>query len=253
MKQLKVAIVLVLVGGLLTTAAFFMAFFTAEVQTFGTVTLDKAVDTAFGLAPPELQPPGGGVSYQRPWFSQKIFYFHVPVAEASFLVLIISAVFSVLFLVKRRPQDDTKAKVAMETALIFVILTMITGVLWTRASWNVWWEWEPRLTTYFIMMLMMIAYFVLRNSIEEDERRGVYAAVFAILAAINAPISFLITRVIPSNHPVVFQSGFAGSNLLPFIIAQLGMLALGYGIYTARMSEELLRERVEVAKEELEG
>jgi heme exporter protein C len=252
-KQLKVAIVLVLIGGLLTTAAYFMAFFVAEVQTFGTVTLDKAVDTAFGLAPPEMQPADGGVAYQRPWFSQKIFYFHVPVAEASFLVLIISAVFSVLFLIKRRPQDDTKAKVAMETALIFVVLTMITGVLWTRASWNVWWEWEPRLTTYFIMMLMMIAYFVLRNSIEEDERRGVYAAVFAILAAINAPISFLITRVIPSNHPVVFQSGFATSNLLPFIIAQLGMLAIGYGIYTARMSEELLRERVEVAKEELEG
>jgi heme exporter protein C len=224
-KQLKIAIVLVVLGGLLTTAAYFMAFFTAGVQTFGTVTLDAPVDTAFDLAPPELQPPAG---------------------EGS-------AVFSVMFLVKRKPEYDTKARVAMETALIFVVLTMITGVLWTRASWNVWWEWEPRLTTYFIMMLMMIAYFVLRNSIEEDERRGVYAAVFAILAAINAPISFLITRVIPSNHPVVFQSGFATSNLLPFIIAQLGMLAIGYGIYTARMSEERLRERVEIVKEELEG
>jgi heme exporter protein C len=100
---------------------------------------------------------------------------------------------------------------------------------------------------------MMIAYFVLRNSIEEDERRGVYAAVFAVLAAVNAPISFLITRIIPSNHPVVFKSGMASSNLLPFIIGQLGMLALGYGIYVARMSEERLRERVELAKEALEG
>lgn len=254
MKQLKIAIALVLLGGVLTTAAFFMAFYTAEVQTFGTVTLDKTVDTAFGIAPQELQPPQGqGVAYERPWFSQKIFYFHVPVAEASFLVLIIAAVFSVIFLIKRRAADDTKARVAMETALIFVILTMITGVLWTRASWGVWWEWEPRLTTYFIMMLMMIAYFVLRNSIEEDERRGVYAAVFAVLAAVNAPISFLITRIIPSNHPVVFKSGMASSNLLPFIIGQLGMLALGYGIYVARMSEERLRERVELAKEALEG
>lgn len=253
MKQLKVALALVLVGGLLTTAAFLMAFFTAEVQQFGTVTFDAPIETAFPLAPPEFQPGDGRVAYAQPWFSQKIFYFHVPVAEASFLVLIISAVFSGFFLAKRRAEYDTKARVAMETALVFVVLTMITGVLWTRASWGVWWEWEPRLTTYFIMMLMMIAYFVLRNSIEEEERRATYAAVFGIVAAINAPISFMITRIIPSSHPVVFESGMAPSNLLPFIVGQLGMLMIGYGIYTARMSEERLRERIDIAKEALEG
>lgn len=254
MRQLKIAIVLVIIGGLLTTAAFLMAFYTAEVQQFGTVTFDEPIDTVFEIAPPNLQPaPGEGVAYVRPWFSQKIFYFHVPVAEASFLVLIIAAYFSIRFLAGKRREFDTKARIAMETSLIFVILTMITGVLWTKASWGVWWEWEPRLTTYFIMMLMMIAYFVLRNSIEEEERRATYAAVFGILAAVNAPISFLITRVIPSNHPVVFQPGMAPSNLLPFIIGQLGMLAIGYGIYTARMTEERYRERVELAKEALEG
>ncbi len=253
MRQLKIAIVLVLVGGLLTTAAFLMAFYTAEVQQFGTVTFDSEIETVFPLAPPELQPGGGKIAYVQPWFSQKIFYFHVPVAEASFLVLIIAAYFAVRFLVTKRAAYDTKSRIAMETSLVFVVLTMITGVLWTKASWGVWWEWEPRLTTYFIMMLMMIAYFVLRNSIEEDERRATYAAVFAVVAAINAPISFMITRIIPSNHPVVFQPGMAPSNLLPFIIGQIGMLLIGYGIYTARMSEERLRERVEITKEALEG
>jgi len=63
----------------------------------------------------------------------------------------------------------------------------------------------------------------------------------------------MITRIIPSNHPVVFQSGMASSNLLPFIIGQLGMLAIGFGIYTLRMSEELVRERLDVVKEALEG
>lgn len=252
MKQLKIAIALVVIGGLLTTAAFFMAFFTAEVQQFGTVTVDAPLDTVFPLAPQNLQPEDG-YAYARPWFSQKIFYFHVPVAEASFLILLIAAYFSVRFLMTKRAEYDTKARVAMETSLVFVVLTMITGDLWTRASWGVWWDWEPRLTTYFIMMLMMIAYFVLRNSIEEEERQAVYAAVFGIVAAINAPISFMITRIIPSSHPVVFQPGMASSNLMPFIIAQLGMLAIGYGIYTARMSEERLRERVDIAKEALEG
>lgn len=249
MKQLRIAIALLLVGGLLTTVAFFMAFFTAEVQRFGTVTVPTELDTVYQLA----EVSDAGFTYERPWFSQKIFYFHVPVAEASFLVFGVAAFFAIRFLMTRKRSYDTKSRIAMETSLIFVVLTMITGVLWTKASWGVWWEWEPRLTTYFIMTLLIIAYFVLRNSIEDEERRATYGAVFAIIAFIDAPISFFITRLIPSSHPVVFQSGMAGSNLLPFIIAQIGMLMVGYAIYAMRMTEERLGERIDVAKEALEG
>lgn len=249
MKQLKLAIVMLVIGAVLTTSAFLMAFFTAEVQQNGTVTVAKQVDTAFTL----LGVGENGVTYGRPWFSQKIFYFHVPFAEASFLVFGVAAFFAIRFLMTRRKSFDTQSRIAMETSLIFVILTMITGDLWTKASWDTWWDWEPRLTTYFIMMLLMIAYFVLRNSVEEEERRATYGAVFCIIAFIDAPISFFITRLIPSTHPVVFKSGMASSNLLPFIVAQLGMLMIGYAIYVIRMREELLRERLETAKEALEG
>lgn len=252
-KQIKIAIALVIVGGLLTTVAFFMAFYTAEVQTFGFATLEKAVDTVYPLAPADMQPTDGSINYQRPGFAQKIFYFHVPIAEASFLVFTIAMVFAVLFLRKRRKSYDTKSRIAMETALIFVIATMITGDIWTKASWGVWWEWEPRLTTYLIMMLLMIAYFVLRNSIEDEERRATYSAVFAIVAWIDAPISFFITRLIPSTHPIVFKSGMAPSILIPFIIAQIGMLMIGYAIYVLRVGEEDLRTRLEIAKEAIEN
>ncbi|MBS3956539.1 MAG: cytochrome c biogenesis protein CcsA [Clostridiales bacterium] len=249
MRQLRVALVLLLVGGLLTTVAFVMAFTTAEMQRFGTVTLDEPVDTAFPLR----EVNDRGFVYERPWFSQKIFYFHVPVAQASFLVFGVAAFYSIRFLAKRRKADDTKALIAMEAAIIFVMLTMITGILWTRAAWGVWWEWEPRLTTYFIMTLMMIGYFVLRNSIEDEERRAVYAAAFGIIAFVNAPISFFITRLVPSSHPAgVFQSDFATSNLIPFLIALAGMLMLGYAIYAIRMNEVRLEERVEVLKNSLE-
>ncbi|MDZ4178975.1 MAG: cytochrome c biogenesis protein CcsA [Coriobacteriia bacterium] len=249
MKQLRIGLVLLVIGGILTTAAFFMAFTTAEMQRFGTVTFPERIQTAYPL----LNETDAGFVYERPWFSQKIFYFHVPVAEASFLVFGVAAFFAIRFLITKRREYDTKGRVAMETTLMFVLLTMITGVLWTKASWGVWWEWEPRLTTYFIMMLLIIAYFVLRNSIEDEERRAVYSAVFAIIAFIDAPISFFITRLIPSNHPVVFESGFATSNLLPFIIAQVGMLMVGYAIYVIRMSEERLSERVDMLKDSLEG
>ena len=252
-KQIKIAIALVIVGGLLTTAAFFMAFYSAEVQTFGFATLNKAVDTVYPLAPANMQPTDGSINYQRPGFAQKIFYFHVPIAEASFLVFTIAAVFAILFLRKRRKSYDTKSRIAMETALIFVIATMLTGDIWTRASWGVWWEWEPRLTTYLIMMLLMIAYFVLRNSIEDEERRATYSAVFAIVAWIDAPISFFITRLIPSTHPIVFKSGMAPSILIPFIIAQVGMLMIGYAIFILRVGEEDMRNRLDIAKEALES
>jgi heme exporter protein C len=241
--------VLAVVGGLATTVAFLMAFFTAEVQLFGTVTSATELKTVFPL----LREASAGFEYGRPWFSQKIFYFHVPFAEASFLVFTVAAFFAVRFLMTRRKEYDTKSRIALETALVFVVLTMITGDLWTRASWGVWWDWEPRLTTYFIMTLLMVAYFVLRNSVEDEERRAVYAAVFAIVAWIDAPISFFITRLIPSSHPVVFKSGMATSNLVPFIIAQVGMLMIGYAIYVMRMSEERTRERLEIVKESLEG
>ena len=212
-------------GGLLTTAAFFMTFF---------------------YAPPVLYPDG------RIDFAQKIFYFHVPVAEASFLVFFFTAFYGIRFLMKKDKVFDTKAKVATEVTLMFVILTMATGILWTKAEWGVWWVWEPRLTTYFIMTLLVIAYFVLRSSIEDEERRATYAAVFGIIAFIDAPISFSITRWYRSVHPVVFAGG-EGSGLEPpmlvtFIIAQIGMLMLGYAIYQLRMREERLGERVEALK-----
>lgn len=248
MKQLRVAMGMLLLGGVLTTVAYFMAFFTAEVPSFGTVSFPNALDTARPL----VNQTAEGFHYGIAWFSQKIFYFHVPVAEASFLVFAVAAYFAVRFLMTRRREYDTKGRIAMETALVFTVLTMITGVLWTRASWSVWWEWEPRLTTYFIMTLLIIAYFVLRNSIEDEERRAVYAAVFALIAVIDVPISFLVTRILPSSHPVVFtEGGIATSQLVPFIIAQVGMLMVGYTIYVVRMSEERFRERLEAVKEAL--
>ena len=250
MKQLRTSIVLLVVGGLLTTIDLFWAFWRSTVVSFGQVTVPKALNTARPLIAQTAQ----GFVYGRAWFSQKIFYFHVPVAEASFLVFGVAGFFAIRFLMTRRKDYDTKSRIAMETTLLFVILTMITGDLWTKASWNVWWQWEPRLTTYFIMTLLVIAYFVLRNSVEDEERRAVYAAVFCIIAFIDAPISFLITRLIPSDHPVVFtEGGLDASQLIPFIIGQIGMLMIGYAIYSMRMHEERLQERLAIAKESLEG
>lgn len=219
-------------GGLLTLAAFFMAFLYAPAAVYEDLT---TFDVAF-----------------------QIFYFHVPVAEASFLVFAVAAFFALRFLLTKDRRYDTKSKVGMEVALVFVILTMVTGDLWTKARWNVWWEWEPRLTTYFILTLLTIGYFVLRNTVDDEERRATYAAVFALVAFIDVPISFVITRVMQSasNHPIVFENGGLGQipeALYTFIVAQIGMLLIGWAVYRIRMREEALRDRLEAAKIALGG
>ena len=140
--------------------------------------------------------------------SQKIFYFHMPVAITSFIALGFGCYYAVRFLMTKNQRFDTCSRICLEIALLFVVLTMITGEMWTRFEWGVWWSWEPRLTTYLILMLIVIAYFVLRSSVDEPERRATFAAVVAIIATIDVPICFMITRLIPSSiHPVVLREG----------------------------------------------
>lgn len=193
-----------------------------------------------------------GSTYGRPDWGQKIFYFHVPVAEISFIIFAVAAFYGLRFIMTRKREYDVKARISMEVTLTFIVLTMATGILWTRAAWGVWWDWEPRLTTYFILTLLVIAYFVLRNAVEDEERRALYAAAFSILAFIDVPISFFITRLIPSNHPVIERGGLEPPMLISFIVAQIGMILLGYAIYQLRMGEIMLQDRIEHAKTLLE-
>ncbi|MFR3452043.1 MAG: cytochrome c biogenesis protein CcsA [Collinsella sp.] len=130
--------------------------------------------------------------------SQKIFYLHVPVAVASFAAMAVAAFFAARFLATKDSAHDRASRTAMQVTLVFIIATMISGDVWTRFEWGVWWVWEPRLTTYFILMLLVIGYFILRNALDDPERSARFGAVFCIIAFIDAPISFFITRLVPS-------------------------------------------------------
>jgi heme exporter protein C len=241
----RLTFIAVAVGALLTTVAFAMAFvFSAPVLANNTLTTGGGAMI-------------GGKLIENPvLFSQKIFYFHVPVAITSFVVFFFTAFYGVRFLMTKDRAYDTRARIATEITLVFVALTMVTGDLWTRYEWGTWWVWEPRLTTYFIMMMLVIVYFVLRASIEDEERRATYAAAFGILAFLDAPISFAITRIVPSGaHPVVLRAGggLDAVQLSGFVIGLLGMLCLGYAIYQLRIREETAKDRLEALKAALEG
>lgn len=187
--------------------------------------------------------------------SQKIFYLHVPVAVASFAVMALAAYFALRFLMTKERSYDVRSKTAMEVTLVFIVATMISGDLWTRFEWGVWWVWEPRLTTYFILMLLVIGYFILRNAIDDPERRARFCAVFGIVAFVDAPISFLVTRLVPSSiHPVVFRtdSGLPPMMLIPFLLGLFGMLMIAFVLYCTAQRINADALEVEELKQQLE-
>jgi heme exporter protein C len=235
------ALPLLVIGVLLAVTAFVLSFTTAPLA------LGAAVDL------PALI--GDRMVANKLLLSQKIFYFHMPVAVVSMVALLFTAIYGALFLARRDSRFDLRAKVATEIALVFVLMTMASGELWERFEWGVWWTWEPRLTTYFILMLLVIGYFILRNAIDDTERRATFASVFGIIAFIDVPICLLITRLIPtSTHPVIFRtdSGLPPPMLLPLLLAMAGMCCIAFGLFRLRLHEQQLRGRLEALKEALE-
>ena len=237
----RLAIPALAAGTVLTSAAFLLAF------------LYAAPVNGAALDAPELV--GGVMVTHQQLISQKIFYFHMPVAIVSFVALAFAAYYGIRYLSTREARFDTCSRVAMEISLLFVIFTMVTGDLWTRFEWGVWWTWEPRLTTYLILMLIVIAYFVMRNAVDDPERRAVFASVISIIALVDAPICFMITRLIPSSvHPVITrEGGMAPDMALTVVVALVGMMLVAFGLYRLRFRQARLEERVQALKEQLDG
>jgi heme exporter protein C len=236
----KLAIPALAAGAVLTTAGFLAAF------------LLVAPVNGAALESPELV--GDVMVTHQQLLSQKIFYFHMPVAIVSFVLLAFGAYYGVRFLTTREARFDTCSRVAMELTLLFVVFTMITGDLWTRFEWGVWWTWDPRLTTYLILMLIVIAYFVMRNAVDDPERRATYASVVSVIAFVDVPICFMVTRLIPSSvHPVVTREGGMSPDMaLAVMLVMAGMMLVAFGLYRLRFRQARLAERLQALKDQLD-
>jgi heme exporter protein C len=132
----------------------------------------------------------------------RVLYFHVPTAWITVLAFLIGAVFSVLYLKKKDLVYDYSAEAASQIGFIFCLLATITGSIWAKMSWGSFWNWDPRETSIFILLLIYAAYFALRSAIEIPERRASLAAVYSIFAFITVPFFvFIIPRIYTGLHP----------------------------------------------------
>lgn len=143
---------------------------------------------------------------------QKIFYFHVASAWVAFFAFFIVALFSIMFLVKRKRIYDVIAGISAEIGVVYTAIVLITGPIWGRSAWNAWWSWEPRLTTTLILFFMYVAYIMIRKMDGAWEKKARLASVFGIISFINVPIVFMSIRWWNTKlHPVVL--GEAGSEV----------------------------------------
>jgi heme exporter protein C len=134
---------------------------------------------------------------------QRIFYFHIGTAWTALLGFILAAVFSVVYLITKDLKWDLLQVAAIEVSLVFFLITIVLGSIWARPVWNTWWTWDPRLTTAAITELIYIAYFMLRQGIDDPEKRARFGAVYALIGGLSAPITFFAIRLFRTIHPVV--------------------------------------------------
>ena len=150
---------------------------------------------------------------------QRLFYFHVPAAWVGYLALLAAFAASVLYLLRRERRWDHIALSSVEIGLVFITEGIVTGSIWAKATWGVWWTWEPRLTTSAVLWVIYASYITLRRAVEEPTRQARLAAVYSIIGFAAVPVNFMAIRWWRTAHPLVFDSG--GSNLEPVMLATL--------------------------------
>ena len=145
---------------------------------------------------------------------QRIFYFHVPIAVVSFVAFFVVFVASIGYLTTRKSRWDSVAHGAAEVGVVFVSLALLTGIIWARPVWGVWWTWEPRLTTTLILWLIYVAYLMLRSYVPNKSQGALYAAGLGIIGFVDVPIVYYSVQWWRSIHPSAVVGPLADSGAL---------------------------------------
>jgi heme exporter protein C len=185
-------------------------------------------------------------------FSQKIFYIHVPIALSAYACFALGAWKALRLLWVGERRYDLESYTAIHMGVIFALLTLVTGSIWAKISWGVWWNWEERqLVLFLILFLFYSSYFMLRYSTDVGPRRERSSAVYALFGVVLVPVSFLAVRIAgTSDHPTVFKhdsTGMPWQMFTSFLVCLAGMLALAATLYRV----ELAGKRVDAHLREL--
>ncbi len=180
---------------------------------------------------------------------QRIFYYHVPSAWVAFCCFAVNAVASFVYLVKRTDGSDALAVSTAEVGVVFCTIVLITGPLWARPVWGIWWTWDARLTSTLVLWLIYVAYLMLRR-FSTTGRAPVLAAALSIFGFFDVPFVYLSIRIFRTQHPQPVVGGGEGSGLDPVMAHALLWNLAAFTLYGALVV--WLRYRLQVAEVTLE-
>ena len=181
---------------------------------------------------------------------QKIFYFHVPSAWLAFFAFFLVFVFSIIYLLRRNKRWDTLAASSAEIGVLFCTLVLVTGPIWAKPVWGVWWTWDARLTLTLVLWLIYVAYIMLRHYMSDPERRATFSAVLGIIGFIDVPMVYFSIRWWRTQHPQPVVSGGEGSGIEgPMLMTLMVCLAtftlLFFTILRYRLRLQALRDELD--------
>ena len=190
---------------------------------------------------------------------QRVFYIHVPIALMSFLAFFLVFVGSLMYLLKRNSRWDSLALSAGEVGVVFVSLALITGVIWAKPVWNVWWTWEPRLTTTLVLWLIYVGYLMVRAYAPNRPKAATYAAVVGIIGFIDVPIVYYSVQWWRSIHPeqvvgpLAVEGSLDSTMYMVLMVSMLAFLFFTVWLVLERMAsrdaeEDLSRIRFELRR-----
>ena len=162
---------------------------------------------------------------------QKIFYFHVAVALAGFAAFFVTFVASILYLITKKYTFDDIAAASAEIGLAFCTIVILTGPLWAKPAWGKFWTWDPRLTSTLLLWFIYVGYIMLRQFMDESDRRAKFSAAVGIIGFIYVPVVFLSIQWWNNTiHPNVVQKGVGGlhPDMLIFILLCFGFFIFFY-------------------------
>ena len=196
------------------------------------------------LASPDAQVLGATV---------RILYIHVAVAWLAALAFFVNWGGSIWYLIRRDLRVDRWAAASAEIGAVFTTAILVTGSIWARVAWGVFWTWDPRLTTALIMWFLYIGYLVLRQGIQHPETRAMVSSVVGVVAFVDVPVVYMSTRWWRSIHPVLLESSGNFAMTPPMLLAMFAMLGAvsAFFIYLLNLRIRQARLIDEVSEMEL--
>ena len=181
---------------------------------------------------------------------QRIFYYHVPSAWTAFLLFLINFVASVTYLIRRDAKSDILALVAAEVGVVFCTVVIVTGPIWARPVWGIWWTWDLRLTLTLVLWLIYVSYLMLRR-FSTSSQTPVLAAVLAIFGALDVPLVYFSIWFFRTQHPspVIGDGGSLDPRMAHVLLINwAAFLCLAWLVCWTRYRLEVVKREVEEAQ-----